>query len=223
MCVIAPSAVDIQAHFVSIPFHIRQVKLHCISDNCMATATADPATQWEDPSSLYSLSRADRASIAEDTLKKLRTGGYRAPGGAQIRFENEIAFTRENSILYAENDLHTRKKLISPTEETKPASSTNLKIEVVLCTTLQAALALTAETEKDSVGVLNFASAKNPGGGFTRGANAQEESLARSSSLYLALTEQRFTNDFYDYNRRGRSGVYSDRLIYSPRVTVFKV
>lgn len=186
----------------------------------MATALADPLVSWEkteveDPSLLMALSRADRASIAEDTLKKLQAGGYRARDGAQIRFEKEIAFTRENSVLYTEDDLHKMKKSVSTAYDTK--------FEVLHCTTLQAAHALAAKVDEDSIGVLNFASAKNPGGGFLRGASAQEESLARTSSLYLALTEERFINGFYDYNRRGRSGVYSDRLIYSPRVTVFKV
>src|SRR6185369_5260502 len=34
---------------------------------------------------------------------------------------------------------------------------------------------------------LNFASAKNPGGGFLGGARAQEEDMARSSALYNTL------------------------------------
>ena len=202
----------------------------------MATALADPLVSWEkteveDPSLLMALSRADRASIAEDTLKKLQAGGYRARGGAQILFEKEIAFTRENSVLYTEDDLRKIKRPVSTADDTKSASSTATttdrspatKFEVLHCTTLQAAHALAAKVDEDSIGVLNFASAKNPGGGFLRGASAQEESLARTSSLYLALTEERFINEFYDYNRRGRSGVYSDRLIYSPRVTIFKV
>ncbi|CAF1474945.1 unnamed protein product [Adineta steineri] len=41
--------------------------------------------------------------------------------------------------------------------------------------------------DEDRIGILNFASAKNPGGDFLRGSNAQEESLARSSSLYSVL------------------------------------
>jgi uncharacterized protein (TIGR02452 family) len=197
-------------------------------DSCMATALADPLVTWEeteveDPSLLMALSRVDRARIAEDTLKQLEAGGYRARGGVPISFGNDIAFTLENSVLYTEDDLRKMKAMISTADDSTSASSTSTKFEVLHCTTLQAALSLSAKVDEDRIGVLNFASAKNPGGGFLRGANAQEESIARSSSLYLALTEERFINGFYDYNRRGRSGVYSDRLIYSPRVTVFKV
>jgi uncharacterized protein (TIGR02452 family) len=45
----------------------------------------------------------------------------------------------------------------------------------------------TACKSSKHVGVLNFASAKNPGGGFQYGANAQEEALCRVSYLYGEL------------------------------------
>lgn len=64
--------------------------------------------------------------------------------------------------------------------------------------------------------VLNFASAKHPGGGFLRGAVAQEESLARSSNLYPSLLEQQ---EFYQNNQ---PPYYNDKVIYTPDVLFFK-
>ncbi|WP_433393696.1 TIGR02452 family protein [Micromonospora sp. KLBMP9576] len=66
---------------------------------------------------------------------------------------------------------------------------------------------------------LVFASAKNPGGGFLGGAKAQEESIARSSALYPCL---RAAPDFYAFHRGQRDLRYSDRVVYSPHVPVFR-
>jgi uncharacterized protein (TIGR02452 family) len=66
---------------------------------------------------------------------------------------------------------------------------------------------------------LVFASARNPGGGFLNGAQAQEESLARGSALYPCL---RAAGDFYAYHRAHAELTYSDRVIYSPAVPVFR-
>uniref|UniRef100_A0A914X1B2 Microbial-type PARG catalytic domain-containing protein n=1 Tax=Plectus sambesii TaxID=2011161 RepID=A0A914X1B2_9BILA len=73
------------------------------------------------------------------------------------------------------------------------------------------------------VACLNFASAKNAGGGFLRGAKAQEESLARSSSLYASLTCPAAAL-YYEFNRaiKPNRGIYSDHLIWSPNVVVFR-
>ncbi|XVV15224.1 TIGR02452 family protein [Actinoplanes sp. CA-131856] len=66
---------------------------------------------------------------------------------------------------------------------------------------------------------LVFASARNPGGGFLNGAKAQEESLARSSALYPTLLA---AGDFYAHHRARPELTYSDRVIYSPAVPVFR-
>jgi uncharacterized protein (TIGR02452 family) len=55
-----------------------------------------------------------------------------------------------------------------------------------------------AVSATDKIGVLNFASAKNPGGGFLNGAMAQEESLAASSGLYGTLLRNQ---GYYEANR----------------------
>jgi len=90
----------------------------------------------------------------------------------------------------------------------------NTVIEVTYESTLEAARRL-----GPGAACLVFASAKNPGGGFLGGAKAQEESIARSSALYPCLLS---APDFYSFHRAQRDLRYSDRVIYSPNVPVFR-
>ena len=69
----------------------------------------------------------------------------------------------------------------------------------------------------EKVGVLSFASAKNPGGGFLNGSVAQEEALAYCSNLYEVIKN----SDLYKINARSNSTVYTDTAITS-RVTFFR-
>ncbi|KAJ6589943.1 hypothetical protein DFH09DRAFT_1140489 [Mycena vulgaris] len=72
------------------------------------------------------------------------------------------------------------------------------------------------------IGVLNFASATRPGGGFQTGARAQEESLARSSNIYSSLMTppgQRF----YALHKTGtKSKYYTHAMIYTRDVQLFR-
>lgn len=70
--------------------------------------------------------------------------------------------------------------------------------------------------------VLNFANPHYPGGGVKNGAMAQEECLCRSSNLYLCLNAKNVYEDYYLYNRNIKNRFFSDRLIYTKNVTVFK-
>ena len=73
---------------------------------------------------------------------------------------------------------------------------------------------------KGKNGVLNFASAKKPGGGVFSGARAQEESICRASTLYSCLQTEFLLDNYYSYNQSIRT--YTDRIIYIPNVLVFK-
>ena len=72
------------------------------------------------------------------------------------------------------------------------------------------------------IAVLNFANPEIPGGGVKNGAKAQEESLCRCSNLYPCLTSLRVQEEFYKYHYLKKRFFYSDRVIYTKDVTVFK-
>lgn len=68
--------------------------------------------------------------------------------------------------------------------------------------------------------VLNFASARRPGGGYLTGAPAQEESLCRRSTLYASLEKQM---DLYNWSGSNlRRGLYSDWCIFTPNVVIIR-
>lgn len=70
--------------------------------------------------------------------------------------------------------------------------------------------------------VLNFANPQYPGGGVSKGAVAQEECLCRCSNLYLCLSAPNIFEDYYFYHKKYTNHLFSDRLIYTKDVVVFK-
>lgn len=75
--------------------------------------------------------------------------------------------------------------------------------------------------------VHNFASASNPGGGVTKGSNAQEEAICRCSTLYPCISDESMMNQFYNAHREAlRAGkmnaLYNNDCIYTPSVMVFR-
>jgi uncharacterized protein (TIGR02452 family) len=69
------------------------------------------------------------------------------------------------------------------------------------------------------ISVLNFASARNPGGGYLGGAKAQEEDLCRCALLYPCLLQ---APDYYSDHRASGDMLYSNRVIWSPDVPVHR-
>jgi uncharacterized protein (TIGR02452 family) len=151
--------------------------------------------------------------IAQDTMTILERGSYVAPTGQEIVIQTDLERACKRTQMLSGEELETF--LI---HRNHPAPKFSSKISVTGETTLQATQRLARESN-DTVAVLNFASAKNPGGGFLGGAQAQEESLARSSGLYPSLLTQ---PKFYEFHRRQDNLLYSDKMIYSPKIPVFR-
>ncbi len=101
-------------------------------------------------------------------------------------------------------------------------SGEDLPVEVSKRRSFEAAGRLLRLYPGSRIGVLNFASATNPGGGVKSGSNAQEEGLCRCSTLYPCLWRKSLRPEFYDYHRAKADALYSDTCIYTPDVVVLR-
>lgn len=156
------------------------------------------------------MSRSFRAGLADETIEIVRLGGY----------ENGVG-NRVSIVEAMERAVHGTKVLgltAQPNCGDAEEKGACAVIEVTSESTLEAIYRLNARKSK-GLGCLNFASAKNPGGGFMYGAQAQEEVLARSSGLYKCLLS---APEFYKMNRKHSSSLYLDLAIVSPGVPFFR-
>ncbi|MEU2155305.1 TIGR02452 family protein [Streptomyces sp. NPDC019396] len=145
--------------------------------------------------------------IARQTQEIVEAGRYRAPGGHWVTIGGELSAAVEGTRMYGPGSVPV-----------VPDTDRSSVCEVTGESSLDAARRLTSRAP-DPVAVLNFASARNPGGGYLNGAQAQEEALCRASGLYTTLLR---VPRFYEHHRADRSPFYSDRVIHSPGVPVFR-
>ncbi|MFI5979546.1 TIGR02452 family protein [Streptomyces sp. NPDC051555] len=147
-------------------------------------------------------------AIALENAQIVAAGGYRSRSGREVALAAAVAEAKAGTRIYGPN----------PVIQGKPegARSRETVCEVTGESSTVAARRL---APAGPVAVLNFASARNPGGGYVRGAKAQEEALCRASALYETLLEAR---EYYEVHRAEVSTFYTDRVIHSPGVPVFR-
>jgi len=159
--------------------------------------------------------RKERQLVAQETIRILSDGEYVNSAGARVALRDAIRGTVSATRCYKPDELTGVLGSISNVLPNVEAGA----IEVSDETTLAGAHRLKRAEPNKRLGVLNFASARNPGGGFESGAQAQEESLARSSGLIESLRQ---CSEFYESHRKQSSLLYSDRVIYTPECPVFR-
>lgn len=158
------------------------------------------------------MNREERKKVGQDTLKILEDGYYLL-GDKTINIKESLDYSLANTKLYLPSDYENLQKSVN-----SRLQRYKTKIEVVNKTSL-AATKECSYLDAKKVCCLNFASAKNPGGGFLSGSQAQEESLARSSGLYHSISQQ---VRMYEHNKKLKTCLYSDHIIYSPQVPIFR-
>ncbi|WP_335937413.1 TIGR02452 family protein [Streptomyces sp. PTD5-9] len=147
-------------------------------------------------------------AIARETEDIVAAGRYRAPGGHEVSIERALAAALSGTRLYGPE----------PVPVAALDTGRTAAVEVTGESSLAAARRLTGEGP-GRIAVLNYASARNPGGGYLNGAQAQEEALCRASALYATLLR---APEYYARHRAERGAFYTDRVIHSPGVPVFR-
>ncbi|KAJ7352076.1 hypothetical protein DFH08DRAFT_923145 [Mycena albidolilacea] len=157
--------------------------------------------------------------IAKGTLDAISAGRVTVKGSL-YDLSGLLAESRLQTAYYAPDSLLAAWRSFSPAQP-HPAVG-NTVLEFLETTTLDAARGAGLKGYKRPIGVLNFASAEQPGGGFINGAQAQEESLARSSTLYASLMTPTAQQFYALHAADARDGFYTHAMVYSPHVVVFR-
>ena len=184
--------------------------------------------------------------IAASTLINIEHGSYEVDG-ISYDLKEKIELLKANTTYYPVDSDLSEWSTIPQT-----LGDSEVQITVCECSTLTGARemkkCLQSPSPKESpeansarkIGVLSFGSAKNPGGGFINGAQAQvqftvfsfsrintlnngqlhkkEESIARSSTIISSLMTKPAERFYKSHRKDPKEGYYSHAMIYSPHV-----
>lgn len=172
---------------------------------------------------------ADEPAKRRNSLKTIADTTLEAINAGHISFANnrldlaaKVRFSNRNTHYYPPDDFSLSRWALG----VPMSPPTKTEVSILEISTLEGARllhdALSNSFSFGRIAVLNFASATRPGGGFLGGAQAQEESIARSSTLYPSLMTDT-SQQFYKLHLRDRQGgFYHHAMVYTPSVVVFR-
>lgn len=168
----------------------------------------------------FTQGRGSRRTIAIQTQQALERGSY-------VLDDNKYDIEQNTNEAKKQTKYYAPDSLLSAWSRPQNSRETKLTdISICEISTLQGARHL-ADLKKldEKIGVLNFANAIKPGGGWLTGAQAQEESIARASNLFPTLTTKD-SREFYKLHNQDQKdpkhGLYSHAMIYSPGILLFR-
>lgn len=157
--------------------------------------------------------------VAVETLKILENGSYDLENN-RISIKEDLESAISDTVHYQPTCLKQLLKKFEEDYQNIPRDDPTI-FEVTQETSLEACHRLVKLEGFENVACLNFASAKNAGGGFINGSHTQEESLARASGLYPCLMS---CPNYYETHRKQKpnTGLYTDNMIYAKGVPVIR-
>ena len=145
--------------------------------------------------------------LGQSALEALKQGHYLGPGGEPVDWSDQI------------DHAAAAKRSIAPDDDLPNPPARNIpstQVQVTNETTLQAAQRFQQKGLNPLA--LNFANGIHPGGGWLRGAKAQEEVLCRSSALYRTLEG----DSMYTHHAQRERSDSTAWAILSPDVPIFR-
>jgi len=158
------------------------------------------------------MTRDRRAQLARETVAICRNGSYTRPDGGVVDVAPLLHDCLSGTRFFASEQIRRLRRDVLAATVDGPSAAVEVRNETTLA-------GIARVSGDGPVAALNFASAKNPGGGFLNGSQAQEESLARSSALYASLLQ---APEYYQRHRAQSSALYTDAMILSPDCPVFR-
>jgi uncharacterized protein (TIGR02452 family) len=151
--------------------------------------------------------REKAAELGRTALEASQDGYYVSETGRKVDWRRQVA-----KAVDAKLSIKPDAPLPQPQREPYP----DTQVQVANETTLQAGQRFVEAGQWPLA--LNFANGAYPGGGFLRGALAQEEVLCRSSALFITLAD----DPMYEHHRQRPRPDSTGWAVYSPDVPVFR-